>query len=163
MRCEISTHHTKAMFFAFERHIQNIERSIMWRFIKDYLFSIIFILGVVYISLSNPPALKIPLFRGWDKVVHFCMYGGMSCVIWIEFLIKNRKRKTNIILSVTGVILTPVIFGGVMELCQHYFSRSRSGDWMDFWANTGGVITATLIAWFILRPLMMKNQASRIK
>jgi len=129
----------------------------MWRFIKDYLFSIIFIAGVVYLSLSNPPALKIPLFRGWDKVVHFCMYSGMSGVIWIEFLCKHRKMKTRIRYAVIGVILIPVLFGGMMELCQQYLSRYRSGDWMDFLANTVGVILASLIAWFILRPLILKK------
>ena len=135
----------------------------MWRFIKDYLFSIIFILGVVYLSLSNPPALKIPLFQGWDKMVHFCMYGGMSGVIWIEFLCKHRKKKTKIKYAVIGVILTPVLFGGVMELCQKYFARYRSGDWMDFLANSVGVLLASFIAWFILRPLIMKNQESPIQ
>jgi len=129
----------------------------MWRFIKDYLFSILFILGVVYLSLSNPPALKIPLFRGWDKMVHFCMYGGLSGVIWLEFLWKHRKKQTKIKYAVIGVILIPILFGGILELCQQYFTRSRSGDWMDFLANTGGVITATFIAWFILRPHILKK------
>ena len=129
----------------------------MWRFIKDYPFSITFVLVVSYLSLSNSPALIIPLFRGWDKMVHFCMYGGMSGVIWIEFLCKHRKKKTKIKYAVIGVILTPVLFGGVLELCQQNFTRNRSGDWMDFLANTGGVITATFIAWFILRPHILKK------
>ena len=133
----------------------------MWRFIKDYPFSIVFIVVVVYLSLSNPRALKIPLFPVWDKMVHFCMYSGLSGVIWFEFLRKHRKMKTKIKYTVIGVILTPVLFGGVLELCQQYFTRTRSGDWMDFLANTGGVIIASLIAWFILRPLMMKTQFAK--
>ena len=32
----------------------------------------------------------IPLFPGVDKVVHFCMYGGMSGMLWLEFLRNHR-------------------------------------------------------------------------
>jgi len=129
----------------------------MWRFIKDYPFSIIFVLVVSYLSLSNPPALKIPLFPGWDKVVHFCMYGGMSGVIWIEFLFRHQRKKKNIKHIIGGAVIFPVLFGAAIELCQHYFTRYRSGEWMDFLANVGGVITATLIALFVLRPRIMNS------
>ena len=36
----------------------------------------------------------IPLFPGVDKVVHFCMYGGMSGMLWLEFLRNHRKYET---------------------------------------------------------------------
>jgi VanZ family protein len=128
----------------------------MWRYIKDYPFSIILIVVITYLSLAQPPEIGRLLFKGWDKVVHFCMYGGLSGVFWIEFLMKHRKKKANYMYAVIGAVLYPVLFGGVLELCQKYFTHYRSGDWIDFLANTGGVITATLIAWFILRPLIIK-------
>lgn len=126
----------------------------MWRFIKEYPFSILVILAVAYLSLSRPPSMIIPLFRHWDKIAHFCMYGGLSGVIWIEFLFQHRKKKAKTIHAILGPVLCPVLFGGLMELCQQYFTNYRSGDWMDFLANMAGVIIATLIAWFILRPLI---------
>jgi VanZ family protein len=129
----------------------------MWRYIKEYPFSIIFVLIVTYLSLSQPPRVVIPLFRHWDKVIHFCMYGGLSGVIWIEMLLKHRRRKTGIKYMINGAVIYPVLFGGCMELCQHYFTRYRSGDWMDFLANNGGVVIATLIAWFLLRPLILRK------
>jgi VanZ family protein len=129
----------------------------MLRYIKDYPFSIIFILIVAYLSLFQPPKVIIPLFRGWDKVVHFCMYSGLSGVMWLELLIKHRKRKTKVKYLINWAVVWPVLFGGFLELCQHYFTRYRSGDWMDFLANLGGVVIATFIAWFILRPLILKN------
>ena len=132
----------------------------MWCFIKSYPFSIFFVLGVAYLSLSQPSAVMIPLFRNWDKVVHFCMYGGLSGVIWIEFLVKHRKKKVGIIYAILGPVLCPILIGGIMELCQQYLTSYRSGDWMDFMANLTGVMVATLIAWFILWPLIMKRSTN---
>jgi VanZ family protein len=140
-----------------EIHIQTLKKVYMWRFIKDYLFSILFILIVAYLSLSQPPRVIIPLIRGWDKVVHFCMYGGLSGVIWIEYLLNHRKKKISILHAMIAGVVIPVLFGGCMEFCQHYFTRYRSGDWVDFLANMKGVVVVTLIAWFLLRPLIMKN------
>ena len=130
--------------------------KVIWRYIKDYPFSIILILIITYLSLSQPPEIGRLLFKGWDKVVHFCMYGSLSGVFWIEFLFKHRRKKANYIYAVIGAVLYPILFGGVMELCQFYFTNYRSGDWWDFWANMGGVIFASLIAWFILRPRILK-------
>jgi VanZ family protein len=129
----------------------------MWRYIKDYPFSIIVVAIIIYLSLAQPPDIGRFLFKGADKVVHFCMYGGLSGVFWIEFLFKHRKKKANYLYALLGAVVYPVLFGGIMELCQAYFTRYRSGDWMDFQANTAGVITASLIAWFILRPLIIKK------
>ena len=145
------------MFFTFERYMKVLKEVSMWRFIKDYPFSIIFVLVVAYLSLSQPPKVMIPLFRNWDKVVHFCMYGGLSGVIWIEFLLKHRKKKAGILFAVLGPVLCPIVIGGIMELCQRYFTRYRSGDLIDFMANMTGVLVATLIALFVLRPLIMKK------
>ena len=130
----------------------------MWRYIKDYPFSIILFVIITYLSLAQPPKIGVLLFKGWDKVVHFCMYGGLSGMFWIEFLLKHRKKEAKYIYAVIGAVIYPILLGGLLELCQNYFTRSRSGDWMDFGANTGGVFTATLIAWFILKPLIIKEE-----
>jgi len=130
----------------------------MRHYIKDYPFSIILFLVITYLSLMTPPKIGIQLFRNWDKVVHFCMYGGLSGVFWIEFLMKHRNKKANYMYAVIGAIVYPILLGGLLELCQMYFTKYRSGDWMDFLANTSGVIVASFIAWFCLRPWIIKEK-----
>ena len=76
----------------------------------------------------------IPLFPGVDKVVHFCMYGGMSGM------------------------LCPIVMSGIIEILQEYCTTYRGGDWFDFLANTCGVIAATAFAWFVLRPWIVNEQ-----
>jgi len=130
----------------------------IWRFIRDYPFSIIIVLVITYLSLAQPPKIGVLLFKNSDKIIHFCMYGTLSGVFWIEFLLKHRKKKANYLYAFIGAVLYPILFGGALELCQRYFTKYRSGDWWDFLANMEGVVLASLIAWFILRPRIIKKK-----
>ena len=99
----------------------------------------------------------IPLFPGVDKVVHFCMYGGMSGMLWLEFLRNHRKYETVLGHAWIGAVLCPIVMSGIIEILQEYCTTYRGGDWFDFLANTCGVIAATAFAWFVLRPWSVKD------
>lgn len=129
----------------------------MLNYIKRYPFSIAIILLVVYLSFFKPPSLDIPLFPGVDKVVHMCMYAGLSGILWLEFLLNHRKAEMNIKHAITGAMICPVAFGGMIELGQQYLTTYRGGDWLDFVANTTGVLIASGIAWYVLRPWIIKR------
>jgi VanZ family protein len=132
----------------------------MLYFIKKYPFSLILIGTVVFLSLLKPPAIADPPFPGWDKFVHFCMYGGISGILWLEFFFNYRyeQEKMKPWKVVVGAILCPVLLGGLMELGQMYLTSYRSGNWLDFMANAGGILVASLIAWYLLRPLIFKKK-----
>lgn len=53
-----------------------------------------------------------------------------------------------------GGIIAPVAMSGCIELMQAYCTDTRSGDWLDFLANSIGVGLAALIGYYLLRPLM---------
>lgn len=131
----------------------------MLYYFKRYPFSILVLLMVIYLSFFKPPSLNVPLFEGFDKFVHFCMYGGVSGVLWIEYLWNHRREKISLKRGMIGATICPIVFGGIMELGQQYLTMYRSGDWFDFMANSLGVLTATLIAWYILRPWIVKRFA----
>lgn len=66
------------------------------------------------------------------------MYGGTCSVIWMEYLRSHHRiewRKV-VLLALAGMIL----LGGLMELLQAYCTTTRSGEWLDFWADTVGVL-----------------------
>lgn len=132
----------------------------MLYYIKRYPFSLFIILAVVYLSLFRPPSQDILRFPGWDKLVHFCMYCGVSGVLWLEFLLNRRRDKDRVKIKhvVIGAVVLPVVMGGLMEIGQMLLTTYRSGDWLDFLANTSGVMAASLVAWFLLRPLILKNK-----
>ncbi|MDR1623540.1 MAG: VanZ family protein [Tannerellaceae bacterium] len=129
----------------------------MLYYIKKYPFSLTVILTVTYLSFFTPPSIDIPLFDGVDKVVHFCMYAGLSGMLWIEFLRNHRKGGLNVKRAITGAVVCPVLFGGLIELGQTGLTQYRGGDPLDFLADTMGVLIASLIAWYILRPFILKR------
>ncbi|GAE82739.1 hypothetical protein JCM10512_967 [Bacteroides reticulotermitis JCM 10512] len=58
-----------------------------------------------------------------------------------------------------GACLCPILFSGCVELLQEYCTTYRGGDWMDFVANTTGVVLASLIAYFGLIPFIKRKDS----
>ncbi|MDR1403423.1 MAG: hypothetical protein LBJ60_06960 [Tannerellaceae bacterium] len=129
----------------------------MLYYIKKYPFSLVVILAVIYLSFFKLPCVGVSLFKGTDKVAHFCMLGGLSGILWLEFLLNHRKEGLNLKRVVTGAVVCPILFGGLIELGQAYLTQYRRGDWLDFLASTAGVLVASLIAWYVLRPFLFKR------
>ena len=56
-----------------------------------------------------------------------------------------------------GSVCLPGIVSGAVELLQEYCTTYRGGDWLDFAANTTGAVLASLVAYFVLKPKMMRR------
>ncbi len=79
----------------------------------------------------------VPFF---DKWVHFVMYGTLALAAWFD-LCRSRRALTLGRVFWLAIVL-PVVWGGLMELGQAYLTTCRSGDWLDFAANSFGVLIA---------------------
>ncbi|KAA6351468.1 hypothetical protein EZS27_000547 [termite gut metagenome] len=124
----------------------------MFHLIKRYPVSITIIGVIVYLSFLKPPFFefidKIPF---WDKMVHLCMYSGMSGILWLEFMRNHKNEKLPLLHAWIGAIICPIAFGGVVEFLQGYFTTYRGGDWLDFVANTVGVVLGSLVSYYGIR------------
>lgn len=129
----------------------------MLYYLKKYPVSLVIIATVLYLSFFKPPSVEMPTVIGLDKVAHICMYGGLSGMLWIEFLRSHRKSEMVWWHAWLGAVFCPIAMSGIIELLQEYCTTYRGGDWFDFLANITGVILATLIAYFIIRPRMMRR------
>lgn len=116
--------------------------------IKTYPFSLLIVLAVIALSVMPFPEIKmaedIPFV---DKWVHFVMYGGVAFVIWIEMARREKKKsnhKTHMQSLVWGLFF-PAILGGVLELIQEYLTTTRSGEWLDFLADSIGAVLGALV------------------
>ena len=111
--------------------------------VRKYPFSLFCILLIWVLSLA-PYFPETPLddVVFIDKWTHLVMYGGTCTVIWWEYLrhhdILNRSK---LLLTLVGMI--PL--GGVMELLQAYCTTTRSGEWLDFWADSIGVLLGYIV------------------
>ena len=104
---------------------------------------------IVFLSLSNVHSLGLDrfwFFKNEDKVIHFLMYFGLSFSLITEYYIKIFKINLNLFL----INLFPVFFGGFIEILQSVLTNNRSGDWIDFLADTAGVIFAVIV-FFLLK------------
>ncbi len=109
-----------------------------------YPLSLLCIALIVVLSLT-PFFPETPLddVAFIDKWTHLVMYGGTCSVIWWEYLRSHRRidRLRLLLWAVAGIVM----LGGLMELMQAYCTTTRSGEWLDFWADSLGVLVGTAI------------------
>ena len=109
------------------------------RFVRKYPFSLLCVLLICVLSLTPFfPETPFDNVQFIDKWTHLVMYGGTCSVIWMEYLRSHHRIEwcKVILLALVGMIL----LGGLMELLQAYCTTTRSGEWLDFWADTVGVL-----------------------
>ncbi|MBQ7513694.1 MAG: VanZ family protein [Prevotella sp.] len=97
-------------------------------------------LALIWILSLTPFFPETPLddVEFIDKWTHLVMYGGTSAVIWWEYLRSHHAIHWHRLLwiAVAGMM----VLGGVIELLQAYCTTTRSGEWLDFVADTLGVL-----------------------
>ncbi|MEI6679762.1 MAG: VanZ family protein [Mariniphaga sp.] len=82
---------------------------------------------------------EIPLFPGADKIVHTCMYLGLTWLVcWLMHSEKNHKWYYAIMLFSVG-------WGIMMEVFQLIMHLGRSLDPFDMVANSVGALIGALI------------------
>ena len=123
--------------------------------LRHYPFSILTVLAIWYLSFFTPPHTQLEEINNFDKLVHVCMYGGLSSIIWIEYLIQHKQIKSFPLIM--GSILFPILMSGCIEILQSCCTDNRSGDWIDFIANCTGVCLASLAGHYIYRPFIQKK------
>lgn len=113
------------------------------------IFSVLITLGVLYLCLAPQP-IKDPgifYFEGADKVVHFLMFFALTLSYLFDYwkiVYPHRpKAKKTIAISVAAIVL-----GGIIEFLQEYMNLGRSMDATDLFADSVGVVCATLIMYF---------------
>lgn len=86
-----------------------------------------------------------------DKWTHLVMYGGTCSVMWWEHLRHSKKeaRKPNLRALFWFALVGMILLGGLVELGQAYCTTTRSGEWLDFFADSIGVLLGNLLGWLM--------------
>ena len=114
------------------------------QFIKKYPLSLACFLLIWYLSFFTPPETKLEDVPYIDKWTHLVMYGGTCSVLWLEYLRSHPVLHCLKLFLLAW--LAPVLMSGIIEILQeNCTNHRRSGDWVDFVANTLGVSLAALI------------------
>ncbi len=126
-----------------------------------YLSVPIFISCIIFylcclIPTDDVPDIELDWIIPADKVVHFLMFLGLSGATAFNY-IYLKKGYISMGKLIFGAIFLPIIYGGSIELIQHYFFPVRSGDWYDFLADLLGSLTALPIA-LLFRNYLIKTK-----
>lgn len=121
------------------------------KYIKHGFFSYFVSFCVILLSVipipEEAPLSEVPLI---DKWVHFVMYGGLALAVWFdcsrwqkrERMKKDGEKRCSTLGCALLSTIYPILLGGMMELVQAYLTTYRSGDWLDFVADSIGVALA---------------------
>lgn len=112
---------------------------------KKYPLSILCIAVVWYLSIwfMPPEEMELPSINFLDKWTHLVMYGGTCSIIWIEYL--RHHQTLNKQKLIVWAWLAPTLMGGLIEIVQEQCTSTRSGEWLDFAADTMGVLIGVCI------------------
>ena len=122
--------------------------------LKTYPLTLLTVAAICYLSFFTPPQTELDNISNIDKLVHTCMYGGLSIIIWWEYLRKQDTICWKRFIPISVVF--PIMMSGIIELLQAYCTTNRSGEWLDFAANSFGVVLALMAGNFVLRRIMKK-------
>lgn len=138
---------------------QQLKMNYLCHLIRKYPVSCFFIADIWILCFITPPHTRLDNVPFMDKWTHIAMYGGTCLAIWIEYL--RCHNKINAMRLFCMAWLAPVIMSGVIELLQAYCTGGRrSGDWLDFAANTMGATLAAVICILPARWHARRQKAS---
>lgn len=117
--------------------------------IPRFLTSAVVTAGVLYLTLAPRPfgSVRIPLFEGADKVVHFMMFFAMAFAYHFDF--RRGKKPVDEARLMGWIFVSLSAFGGLIELAQWKMRIGRSGDWYDLLADIAGAVYGIILAWLI--------------
>ena len=102
-----------------------------WNAIAKIITLFIFLLILIG-TLS--PASELPDVNTGDKAVHLIAFTLLA--LPLNMVVRQRWFLLNI---------TFIIFGGAIEVIQPLIGRN--GEWLDFGADTLGVLAAVMVVW----------------
>jgi len=120
-------------------------------FIRKYPVSILLFIIIWILSLM-PFFPETPLddVKFIDKWTHLVMYGGTCSVLWIEYM-RSHKTTGSAVKLFLLAWLAPILMSGLLELLQAYATTTRSGEWLDFAANSLGVTLGAAVGLLLMK------------
>lgn len=100
-----------------------------------------------FIGISTlVPSHNIPdtVFNAYDKIIHAVIFGLFTYLLYYGFRSETEKKQRLRFLKNTLTLLS-IFYGGIIEIIQANYISGRSGDWMDFSADTVGCLIVFLL------------------
>lgn len=151
------------IFSNFAENYYNLYMNYIIHLLKCYPVSCFYILVIWILCFASVPHTPLDNVSLIDKWVHTAMYLGTCGTIWLEYLRRHKRRcdvgggwRYDVDWRRLFVLawLAPVLMSGLIEVLQATCTGGRrSGEWLDFAANSIGVTLAAVvgIVWMRLK------------
>jgi VanZ family protein len=111
---------------------------------------------VIIFILCSTPGQYIPTTNwlellSFDKFVHASMFFILLC-LWLVYWFRSNKLSTKTIII---TLFFSIVYGGLLEIMQATLFSHRSGDWLDFIANSFGCLMGL---WFFIKKKGLLNK-----
>jgi VanZ family protein len=117
-----------------------------------FIFWIFLIFGLSSIPNISPEGIKLP--SGSDKVIHYFEYSILA-LLFYRSLVYNRRSIGNLIAVVVVIAGSSV---ALMDEFYQSFIPGRDSSFFDLVADFSGVITGTVIYYFIRRHMKKRRK-----
>ena len=122
-------------------------------FFRSYWRGILISLCVIFLSSTSPSdfeKIPVPVFDGFDKIVHFLMYFGLTIACTFDFR-HNKQQTNNKLYFSVYCIGYPFLLGGILEIVQWQFIPLRTGSRFDIIANLVGIVIGYLVMKYLIK------------
>lgn len=103
------------------------------------LFAILWTL-IIFVLCSTPgqyiPTTNWLELLSFDRFVHATIFFTLVC-LWLMYWFHSNKLSTK---TIAFTVFFSIAYGGLLEIMQATIFSQRSGDWLDFIANTFGCL-----------------------
>ncbi len=110
--------------------------------------SLIFYLTVLSTPKVNPDSW-LRLIPFVDKWVHLSLFFVFNFILFLE---QKKTNENNSFYYLASIILG-IVYGGLIELFQAFFTTNRSAEYLDWLADIVGVLLAYLIFKYLFKSV----------
>lgn len=138
------------------KQIQKLYRQGSRNFLLSFSPAIFFVLLITFLSAIPGDRIDLPPIWNIDKYLHMLVYFVQCLSIAVGYrLFYGENLPVSRMLSVS--LFLSIAMGGLLEIFQEHVFMNRSGDYLDFLANSLGAIAAAFLSYVFLRSSENQN------
>ena len=119
-------------------------RSLLTK-LPPWCLSILCLSAILWLTLAPKPLgdLEPPLFEGADKLAHAIMFGGLTAMLILDRVRRDRWHPASTDF-VWNAAIASALLGILIEVAQHLMGLGRGFDKMDIFADLDGAALTAL-------------------
>lgn len=125
-------------------------------FLISFTPALFFVLLITILSAIPGDRIDLPPIWNIDKYLHMLVYFVQCASIALGYrFYYGKDLPMNKMISVS--LLLSIAMGGLLEIFQEHLFVNRSGDYLDFLANSLGAIAAAFLSYVFLKNPEKQN------